>query len=227
MLFKPRLFVNTIIHKIKGKRKKVRLEDARIWRAVSFEGDNYIGKGTLLSYCDIGRMSYVASHCILEHIEIGRYCSIGSFCTIAAGNHPTSFFVSTHPAFYDKYREAGMCYVDKNKFEEYSYADSERKKHVVVENDVWIANNVILLNGVRVGNGAVVMAGAVVTKNVPPYSIVGGVPAKVIKYRFPEETIDWLQEFRWWEKSEEWIRAHADLFDDIEEFKHIVSKEMH
>ena len=72
------------------------------------------------------------------------------------------------------------------------------------------------MEGVTIGDGAVVAAGAIVTKDVPPYAIVGGVPAKVIKYRFDEETIKKLLELKWWEKDQAWIKGHADDFDDVE-----------
>ena len=86
-------------------------------------------------------------------------------------------------------------------------------------NDVWIANNSVILEGVSVKDGSVVCAGAVVTKDVPPYAIVGGVPAKVIRYRFDEEQIQYLLQLKWWDKSEEWIKNYAQYFDDIDILK--------
>lgn len=76
-----------------------------------------------------------------------------------------------------------------------------------------------------ISDGAIVAAGAVVTKDVPPYAIVGGVPAKIIRYRFTEEQIEWLMELKWWDKDEQWIKAHAKHFDDIEHFMEIVKQE--
>ena len=75
-----------------------------------------------------------------------------------------------------------------------------------------------IMDGVSIGNGAVVAAGAVVTKDVPPYAIVGGVPAKIIKYRFTPDQIEFLQQFKWWNMPEDWIRENWQLFDNIQKF---------
>ena len=83
-----------------------------------------------------------------------------------------------------------------------------------------------MLEGISIGDGAVIGAGALVTKDVPPYALVGGVPAKVLRYRFKEEEIDFLLKLRWWEKSQEWIVTHADLFEDIYKLKEKVGEEM-
>ena len=87
-----------------------------------------------------------------------------------------------------------------------------------IGNDVWIGTGAILLDGVTIGNGAIVAAGAVVNKDVPPYAVVGGVPAKIIKYRFSEEIVKKLEESRWWEKEESWLLKNAEKFSNIEIF---------
>lgn len=107
----------------------------------------------------------------------------------------------------------GFTYVVSDKFIEYKFVDD--KHLLVIGNDVWIGSYARIMEGVTIGDGTIIAAGALVTKDVPPYAIVGGVPAKVIGYRFDEKTIEKLLELKWWDKGEDWIKAHADEFDDV------------
>jgi acetyltransferase-like isoleucine patch superfamily enzyme len=118
--------------------------------------------------------------------------------------------VSTHPIFYSTKAQAGITFADRDYFEE--------RKPIKIGNDVFIGANVIVLDGVTIGDGAIIAAGAVVTKNVPPYSIYGGVPAKLIRYRFEQETIDFLVNFQWWNKDREWLKNNFKYFHNIKEF---------
>lgn len=94
-----------------------------------------------------------------------------------------------------------------------------RKGQVLIGNDVWIGDGVTILGGVRIGDGAVIAAGAVVVKDVPPYAIVGGNPTKIIKYRFPEETIERLRRIAWWDWDGEKIReCREDMYGEVEDF---------
>jgi acetyltransferase-like isoleucine patch superfamily enzyme len=92
------------------------------------------------------------------------------------------------------------------------------KGDIVVGNDVWIGENVIIKGGLEIGDGAIIAAGSIVTKNVEPYSVVAGVPAKVIRYRFTKEQIVSLLKIKWWEKDSFWLENHSELFSDIENF---------
>ncbi len=189
-----------------------------------FEGRNLMARGSKLIDSFIGYGSYLGENANLQRCYIGRYSSIGPFVQNIVGKHPTDF-VSTHPAFFSLRKQVGFTYVCDQKydeFEELKYDGYATK----IGNDVWIGAGAALLEGISIGDGAVIGAGALVTKDVPPYALVGGVPAKVLRYRFKEEEIDFLLKLRWWEKSQEWIVTHADLFEDIYKLKEKVGEEM-
>ncbi|MFC2091748.1 CatB-related O-acetyltransferase [Elusimicrobiota bacterium] len=148
--------------------------------------------------------------------KIGRFCSIAQNVRTCIGRHPVSNFVSTHPAFFSKQKLAGFTYVDENQFQEHTYIDAERRFVVEIGNDVWIGNNVMVMDGVRIGDGAVIGSGSIVTKDVEPYSINVGIPAKKIRYRFEKRYIDFLLEFKWWNKGFKWVEDNAHLFSNVE-----------
>lgn len=195
---------------IKSKNKTLILEKKVLIGIKSqFEGFNRIGENSIFTG-SLGRFSYIGANCRIS-ADIGRYCSISSYVKTVGGTHPIDNWVSTHPVFYSTAKQCGITYVKQDKFDE----DTER---VVLGNDVWIGSGVIILGGVKIGDGAIVAAGALVNHDVPPYAIVGGIPARIIKKRFNEETIKKLQSNKWWEKGEEWIMQNADTFNSIEQF---------
>lgn len=175
-----------------------------------FEGYNRIGSYSFYSG-HMGYASYIGDHCHVN-ADIGKFVCIGPRVVVARGNHPTSDWVSIHPAFFSTAKQCGMTFVDKDLFE-------EKKQRVIIGNDVWIGDSVILIDGIKIGDGAVIAAGAVVTKDVEPYSIVGGVPAAIIRYRFEKnDIIKKLLKIKWWDRSVDWIGNNADKFNHIEEF---------
>lgn len=182
-----------------------------------FEGNNLVSNHSYLRNTEIGYATYVGSNTVLSSVKIGRYCSIGSYVSIIVGNHPTSQFVSTHPLFYSTQPPVGKSWVDRDKYLEKSKVRNS-DFYCCIGNDVWIGDHVKLINGITIGDGCIIAAGAVVTKDVPPYSIVGGVPAKLIRKRFPEETIQKLLKLSWWNKEPSWIKSRAESFDSVETF---------
>lgn len=191
-----------------------RVERKCLIRNVKMEGYCHIGANSKVFSTRMGFGSGISRDSIMDSVSMGRYTTLGPDVKIIVGQHPTSKIASTHPAFYSNRGQMGFTYLDKTIFNENRFAQAPYK--VVIGNDVWIGSYVRIMEGVTIHDGAVVAAGAIVTKDVPPYAIVGGVPAKIIKYRFDEETIKKLLDLKWWEKGQEWIKKHADAFDDVE-----------
>jgi len=166
----------------------------------------------------LGDFSYAAQGAILVNVRAGRFCSIGQEVQIGMFRHPARDFVSTYPAFFSVDNSGCRCsFVTRPGFDEDPLPTE-------IGHDVWIGNRAIIPGGVTIGTGAVVAAGAVVTKDVPPYAIVGGNPARLIRYRFEEDDIRFLLESRWWELPEEELRALSPAFQDIAQFRKVFGK---
>lgn len=193
----------------------------RVHHDCVIEGNNYIGKRTKLFNVTMGRGSYIANNSRLENCTVGRFCSIGSNVNNVVGQHPTKGFITTSPAFYsNRFACIGFSGPQHICFNEHKYSDDD-KHYVNVGNDVWIGNNVLIMEGIKIGDGAIIAAGAVITKNVPPFAIVGGVPAKIIKYRFNEKEVEFILGDKWWDKSVDDLNIHADAFSDLETYKKV------
>lgn len=193
-------------------------------------GNNINREDIVYKGCSVGRFTYGYED-LLEYYpfakRIGRYCSINGTAKIW-NNHPTESVTTSpildHPEMLQweeflKSRE----YVDKfgHHHNNVNYEDSaiRKNKEVIIGNDVWIGANVVILPGVTIGDGAIIAAGAIVTKDVSPYAVVGGVPAKLIKYRFNEENIRLLLDIKWWNWPHEEIMDNIELLYDVELFK--------
>ncbi len=166
----------------------------------------------------VDKFTYYGEDCSFQNVDIGKFCSISSGVIIGIGSHPVNEFVSTYPAFFASNNiGCNISFVHEQLFQEY--------KHSVIGNDVWIGRNVIVLDGIKIGNGAIIGAGSVVTKDVLPYSIVAGNPAKIIRYRFDESKIKLLQKFEWWDRDIEWIIQNASSFNSDVFFEKLINDE--
>lgn len=175
-----------------------------------------------LRSCQLGEGSYVAPGSNLEYTRIGKFCSIGKEVYTIRGQHPSRKWVSTSPSFFSEDPANLYKLAEYKRFEEYRYVD-EDETAVSIGNDVWIGNFVKIMEGVSIGDGAIIAAGAIVTENVVPYSIVGGVPAKIIRYRFSQNQIDFLLKLKWWDRDEVWKEKYCGYFDNIDELMRILS----
>lgn len=216
--------IQLLYYKLKYIRKKVHFGRRCYINGfdTSFEGYNKIGNYSVF-HGFLGFASYIGNNCEIDG-SIGRFCSISSNVHVVMGAHPTRTFVSSHPAFYSMKCQSGFTFAKKQLFEESLYAD-EHKHQVVIGNDVWIGYGVTLLSGVTIGDGAIIATGSVVTSDVAPYTIVGGIPAKTIRKRFDDSSIQKLQALKWWNRDINWIEKNSDFFSDIDEFINMVNTE--
>ena len=161
-------------------------------------------------HASMGRMSYLSELSTLaRRCQLGRYCSVARFVEIGPIEHPVDY-LSSHPFQYSRHH-----FANQEAWESFERCEFDEKPGAIVGNDVWIGLNAVILRGVTVGHGAIVGAGAVVTKDVPPYAIVVGNPAKILRYRFDAETIQRLLDVAWWDMELEELSGLP--FNDIEE----------
>lgn len=169
---------------------------AIIEKGVNISQDSIIGEHSRIchnvtfNHSQIGKYSYINFDSFVQHTFIGNYCSIAHGVKIGLGAHPTDQF-STSPLFYRNRNPFAI------KINELPYSFLENKI-INIGHDVWVGANAIIMDGVTIGNGAIVAAGAVVTKDIPAYAIVGGIPSKIIRYRFDHQRINQLEKSQWW-----------------------------
>ena len=179
--------------------------NCKIFRA-RLDGDIQVGSFTSIW----GPNIYLGSH--IYPIRIGSFCSVARNVTIQEAYHKSDSISTYHML--------------SNFFGDDIRKELVSKGEITIENDVWIGANAIILSGVKVGNGSIVAAGSVVNKDVPPYAIVAGNPAKIVKYRFCNETIDALLQLSWWDWPIDKIKANKGLFEGAFNIEKLRSWEM-
>ena len=150
----------------------------------------------------IGKYSYIGNNSFVSDTDIGNFTSISTDCYIGGTSHPMDW-VSTSPVFHK------WDNIMKKNFARHEF---EIFKRTTIGNDVWIGNRVMIKAGVKIGNGAVIGMGSIVTKDIGPYEIWAGNPARLIRKRFDAETIDAYEKMKWWEWDDNKIEKYADKF---------------
>lgn len=161
----------------------------------TFEPPCFIGKGASLGHrSNIGRYAFInADTIIYANVTMGRYCALGRYVEIGLAHHPLDFLSTHHLTI------STSPFVRDMDFSTARKIPWEVHPATRIGNDVWIGAKACIVSGVTIGDGAVIAAGSVVTKNVAPYMIVGGNPAREIRSRFDEETVEKLLKYKWWD----------------------------
>jgi len=171
---------------------------------------NRIGENSYVYNTTLGAYTYLSQNVTIMNTTVGKFCSIAQGACISLGMHPNHTFVSTSPVFFSIHEQCGVTFADQPYFEEMG--------KTIIGNDVWIGVNAIVKDNITIGDGAIIGAGAIVTKDVPPYAIVIGNPARILRYRFTDEQISFLLNFKWWDKNPSWLRDNFKLLHNIDEF---------
>ncbi len=185
--------------------------NVKLGETILISEDSYVGNFSslgdfsILKSSSIGRHTYLANNTEIHNTVIGNYCSIAPYAIIGLARHPTEL-VSTHPSFFNPdHKSLSKHYCSTKIFD-----DSVPK--TIIEADVWIGMRTTIIGGINIGVGSVVAAGSIVTKDVEPYSIVGGNPAKLIRKRFNDQVIEDLMQIRWWEWDDSAIEKYSTSF---------------
>lgn len=190
--------------------KKIFYKDVSLfsyWDADStFTKHTRIGPKVRLLKSHVGKYTRISKGCSVVFSKIGNFCSLAADVQVGAGRHPLSY-ASTSQIFYNPNTLTDQ-WVKAIKY--------PQNLPITIGSDVWLGTNCFIMGGVNIGHGAVVAAKAVVTKDIPPFAIVGGIPAKVIKYRFSPEVIERLLEIKWWNLKDEEITEKIGFFRESE-----------
>lgn len=169
-----------------------------------------IGANTVIAESVIGDYTYTAGDNSIIYAEIGKFCSIASHVRINPGNHPMGRVTQHHMT----YRRAMYGFGEDDK----AFFDWRREHRCIIGHDVWIGHAAIVIPGVQIGTGAVIGSGAVVTKDIAPYEVAVGVPARPIRRRFSDAVIARLMAIAWWDWDHETLKARIDEMNDLDQF---------
>jgi len=181
----------------------VQIGDDSIIIESNLSGNNAINRRNFIQQSKIGFFSYTGFNTVIRGADIGNFCSISWNVSIGGKNHNIENVTSG--AIW------GFHNMDGSKMQGHFEYGGEDKSYCILENDVLVSSNAVILRNVKIGNGAVIGAGAVVTKDVEPYSVAAGVPAKILKMRFDDKTIESLEKIQWWNWPVDIIRENLDL----------------
>lgn len=207
-----KLFSNLICKGYYKKKHCIFLKNSIITNS-TFAGYNKIGSNTKFLSSKIGKYSYIGHNCFFVETVIGRYCSIAKNVKVITGTHPINMFVSTSPVFFSNTYPFSLYKGKTGRFNEIKYVSENIQ--CKIGNDVWIGEDVKLMGGITIGDGAIIGAGSIVTKDVLPYTIVVGIPAKIIKYRFEKDIIEEMIKEKWWNYDLDELNKYLEL-DTVE-----------
>lgn len=202
--------VRICYHKIKHPKAKIAGTaivslDCKLGEYVRIFGNTHLGT------CSISSYTYIGTGCDFARTNIGSFCSVGPEVLCGFGSHPLDY-ASTYPGFYTNKVSGTKWFGTLHDFMQID------KKSVEIGSDVWIGARATIKGGIKIGHGAVIGTGAVVTKDVPPYAVIGGVPGKILRFRFDEAVIEKLLASKWWELSENQLREVSKYINDPRRF---------
>ncbi|HOI41343.1 MAG TPA: CatB-related O-acetyltransferase [Elusimicrobiales bacterium] len=168
---------------------------------------NVVFPGAKVYGSSLGDHTFIQRDAAITNADVGKFCSIAPGVGLGLGQHPAGY-VSTHPACYSVSQPIARTYGKTDQF--------DALRRTKVGHDVWIGQNALIMDGVNIGTGAIIAAGAVVTSDVPDYAIAAGIPARILKYRFPEDVRARLLATRWWDNDDAWFEKHFELLTSPE-----------
>lgn len=202
-----RWLINKNIFLYKNAQKNVKIDYLSHITNSRMASNTTLYQNVRLHNTSIDSFSYISNYTVVIGATIGKFCSIGPNCRIGLGMHPTKDFVSTHPIFFSSQSNVGINFTEKNYISEF--------EDIKIGNDVWIGANVLIKDGVSIGDGAIIGANSMVTHDVDSYAIMGGSPAKLLRYRFSEKEISFLLSNKWWDKEIDILKNEYTKYHNI------------